>query len=729
MPVSAHDILSALKSHFGYDRFLPLQEEIIGHVLAGKDALVLMPTGGGKSLCYQLPALCLDGVTIVVSPLISLMKDQVDALKANGIAAEFVNSTMRAADIAGVQRRAMAGRVKILYVAPERLAIPDFRRFLGAIKISLVAIDEAHCISEWGHDFRPDYRNLKGLRDEFPRVPVTALTASATPRVRDDIIEQLAIGAARTFQSSFNRANLSYEVVPKREPFTTLLTLLEKHRGEPAIVYCFSRKDTDALAADLVARGHNALPYHAGLDAAVRQDNQEKFIRDQVPVVVATIAFGMGIDKPDVRLVVHYDLPKSLEGYYQETGRAGRDGLPAECLLFYSYGDSAKHEYFIDRIEDPAERGNARAKLGQMVRLAESTSCRRAYLLEYFGETYDQDNCKSCDVCLAPAEEFDGTEIAQKVVSAVVRTGERFGAVHVIDVLRGGNTKKIRDFGHDQLSVYGIVKDFSREDLVTIVQQLLRKGILEKSADEFPVLRVSSSGWSFLKNRERMVLVRPRQAPTHSAAPVAEVAFDRGLFERLRSLRKQIAESRGVPPFVIFGDVALQQMSFYVPQSHDSFAMISGVGREKLAQLGDAFLGEIRRYAAEHGLQERPNRSRPERKGRPDSGPSERHMETRALIEQGLSIQEVASRRGRSPATIMEHLETLVRQGVQVRIDHLLPPRDRVTRIVEAFKTTGTPTLTPVRELLGETYTFDEIRTVRLMVTQAQAPAPNNSPV
>ncbi len=405
--------LTILKTRFGYDHFRPLQEEIIANVLSRRDTLVLMPTGGGKSLCYQLPALCLDGVTLVVSPLIALMKDQVDALKANGIETAFINSSLTSAEIARVQTQAGKGQIRILYLAPERLAHSGFRNFLHTLNISLIAIDEAHCISEWGHEFRPDYRNLKILRRDFPAVPVIALTATATERVREDIIGQLSLQQGRTFISSFNRANLTYLVQPKQSAFTRLLALLQRHENEPAIIYCFSRKDTEDLAADLNAQGLKALPYHAGLDNSVRRETQEKFIRDQVPIVVATIAFGMGIDKPDIRLVVHYDLPKSLEGYYQETGRAGRDGLPSECVLFYSFGDRMKQDYFINQMEDDAERENARQKLAHMIEFCELQTCRRAFVLGYFGEQWEEENCGNCDVCLAPKEEFDATEISQ----------------------------------------------------------------------------------------------------------------------------------------------------------------------------------------------------------------------------------------------------------------------------------------------------------------------------
>ncbi len=417
MGMSEEPLRGLLKKHFGYDQFRPLQNEIISQVVAGNDALVLMPTGGGKSICFQLPALYFGGLTLVVSPLISLMKDQVDALTANGIRAAFINSSLPPSEIEAIMAQAMRGDLKLLYAAPERLALDQFQHFLQSLELSLIAIDEAHCISEWGHDFRPDYRNLSSLRATFPGVPLLALTATATERVRRDIISQLWLRAEKTFLASFNRPNLYYRVLPKENAFYQLVALLRKYPNEPAIVYCFSRRDTEALAAELCEAGFSALPYHAGIDAARRKETQEKFIRDEVPVIVATIAFGMGIDKPDVRLIVHYHLPKSIEGYYQETGRAGRDGLPSECVLLYAAGDARKHAYFIDQIADNRARANAYAKLDQVVRYCELKTCRRAFLLRYFGETHGA-SCDACDRCQPAAKTAGARAVAQNIFSA-----------------------------------------------------------------------------------------------------------------------------------------------------------------------------------------------------------------------------------------------------------------------------------------------------------------------
>ena len=708
-----------LKTYFGYESFLPLQEEIIANVLALRDSLVLMPTGAGKSLCYQLPALCLEGLTLVVSPLIALMKDQVDALKANGVAAELINSTLLPGEVTQVRALAQSGRLKVLYLAPERLALFGFREWLNGLKVSLIAIDEAHCISEWGHDFRPDYRNLKVLRQDFPSVPVIALTATATDRVREDIVEQLDLGEAGQFRSSFNRPNLTYRVQPKAAAFDSLVSLLRAHRGEPAIVYCFSRKDTEGLAADLSANGLRALPYHAGLDGSVRKTTQERFIRDEAPIIVATIAFGMGIDKPDIRLVVHYDLPKSMEGYYQETGRAGRDGLPSECVLFYSYGDKIKHDYFIDQIEDEAERENAQGKLEQMLRFCQVRTCRRQYVLKYFGEAWDRDNCGACDACLTEVEEFDATEITQKVLSGVVRTGQRFGAAHVTQVLRGANTARIRSFGHDALSVHGIVEDMSDGEVRQVIELLLEKGLLARGDGDYPTLAVPPAGMTFLNRRDTLTLTRPKSSVEGTPdADAWEMKYDRALFGQLRDLRRDIAERSRVPAYVVFGDATLRQMAYYLPQSMESMGRMSGVGTAKLAQYGQEFLEVVQTHAADKGRPERdvpPSRKRADRSSR---RPGPTYQETLGLLQQGLSIGEIAQRRGLAWNTVAQHLERLREAGETLDLDHLMPPPERVDKINEAFKATGGRQLTPAKELLGDDYSYEELRVVRLHLAQ-----------
>ena len=693
--------LDILRSHFGYDSFRPLQEEIISNVLAGQDSLVLMPTGGGKSICYQIPALMLDGLTLVVSPLIALMKDQVDALNANGVPARFINSSLSGPEIDAVQGMVLRGQVKILYVAPERLALPGFRRFLEQARPRVIAIDEAHCISEWGHEFRPDYRNLRALRQDFPRVPVIALTATATERVRRDIVDQLGLHNGRVFLSSFNRPNLRYSVHPKGNYLRLLLTMLGERRDQSSIIYCFSRRETEELSEELNARGLSARPYHAGLEPEVRRQTQEDFIRDRIPIIVATIAFGMGIDKPDIRLVVHYSLPKSLEGYYQETGRAGRDGLPAECVLLFAYADKVKQDYFTNQIEDATEQRNARQMLDRMVDYAESRVCRRRNILEYFGERWEEESCGGCDVCLEKAEEFDATEISQKVLSAVIRTGQRFGAMHVIQVLTGSREKRVVELGHDKLSVHGIVKDYDRQQLREIINQLRARGLLARNEGEFPTLAVTGEGRRFLQERQTLSLARvrgPASEPQTRSRPVgdshsppyAEGAeeFDAALFEELRALRREMADAKGVPPFVVFGDVSLRQMAAFFPQSTESLSRVSGVGKVKLEEYGGRFLGVIRQYAQSRGLEDRTSRTTTRRPNAIEGGSNpDRSLRgsrlaaaVKAMLGHGLGVDEMAKRCGVTPATVMGHIERMADQDAALELKHLQPEGSRMAR-------------------------------------------------
>lgn len=717
-----------LKRYFGYDEFRPLQEEVIGSILDKRDTLVIMPTGGGKSLCYQLPALSLDGLTLVVSPLVALMKDQVDSLKSNGIAAELINSTLTYAEIGRVQRQAQQGNLKILYLAPERLALPDFKGWLSTLRVSLVAVDEAHCISEWGHDFRPDYRTLGELRRALRDVPFVALTATATNRVRRDIVAQLGLHSPAEYIASFDRPNLHYEVRPKRRAFDQLVQLLRKHKGESAIIYCFSRKDTEELADGLRDEGFKALSYHAGMDAGTRRRNQERFIRDEANVIAATIAFGMGIDKPDVRLVVHQELPKSIEAYYQQTGRAGRDGLPSDCVLFYSYGDKIKQDFFIDRIEDATEKRSAQQKLAQIIEYCALRTCRRRYLLDYFGDDAPSDsdeagNCGNCDVCLTEREDFDATIIAQKIMSAVIRTGERFGAGYIAQVLRGSKAERVLRLGHDKLSVYAIVDDFSDSDIREVCGMLLDRGLLYKSSEEYATLGVSEEGRAFLKNREPLVLSRPKKSePEHESAAVSRkrgaIEYDPALFERLRVLRRRIATDDGVPPYVVFGDATLQQMAHFIPQNLNSLSRISGVGVVKMEKYGDEFLDVIRRYAQENDLPDRTTELRQHSESRSARAVSSTYEQTKNLLEQGLSIDEVAQERDISPSTIFAHIEMLVQTGENLDLRANLPSPDRAMRIQDAFHRVGDNRLTPVKELLGDDYSYEEIRLVRAFINQ-----------
>ncbi len=610
-PVSDQKLRDLLKETFGYDSFRPLQLEIVREVLEGRDALALLPTGGGKSLCFQLPALAIDGLTVVVSPLIALMKDQVDALTALGVPATFLNSTLDGDEARRRLRGLHQQEYKLLYVAPERLMLPGVADNLEKWGLKLIAVDEAHCVSEWGHDFRPEYRQISTLRERFPGVPVLALTATATPRVRDDIRAQLGLENAACFTASFNRPNLHYRVVPKSGAYDQLVKWVESgpRRGEAGIVYCQSRKSAEAVAEKLQADGIPARAYHAGLDAAERARNQELFLRDEIRVVCATIAFGMGINKPNIRYVVHYDLPKNIEGYYQETGRAGRDGLPAECLLFFSAGDAAKQRRFIEEKPDEEERRVAERQLRQMLHYAESDRCRRVELLDYFGEAWTNANaggsCTACDNCLEPRETYDGTVAAQKLLSCVYRVrqagGFSVGLAHLVEVLTGAKSEKVIKWGHDKVSTYGIGKETARAQWLEIGRQLLRAGLVRQTEGQFATIELTREGMAALKERTPIVLSKPLALAMSRprAEKKGEIACDERLFEALRALRKQLADERDVPAYVVFSDVTLRLMARDQPTDLELMGNISGVGAKKLAEFGETFVAAIREYLAE----------------------------------------------------------------------------------------------------------------------------------
>ena len=590
-------LLPLLKRYFGFASFRPLQEEIIRDALAGKDVFALLPTGGGKSLCFQLPAMTRAGLTVVVSPLIALMKDQVDALQASGVPATFLNSSLAAGESRGRLRGLHTGQYRLLYAAPERLMLSGFLSDLQRWGVNLLAVDEAHCISEWGHDFRPEYRQLAELRSLFPTVPVMALTATATERVRKDIVALLKLREPRCYVASFNRPNLSYRVLAKSKPYQQLLDFLRNRPKESGIVYCQSRKSTESVAERLSADGVKAKPYHAGLTPKERTEHQELFLRDEVRVICATIAFGMGINKPNVRFVVHYDLPKNIEGYYQETGRAGRDGLPSECVLLFSAGDVVKQTRFIDEKPDAREQQIARAQLQQMVHYAEAAGCRRRELLGYFGEQFEEDTCGGCDNCLSPRETFDGTLAAQKFLSCVYRIRERtrfgVGLNHVIEVLTGAETEKIRRWGHEQLSTYGIGSEHSRAEWGAIGRELVRLGHLRQTSEKFSVLELTPEGLALLKERKPVRLTKPVSAPPPAAHRAGEIACDEVLFESLVRLRKQLADERGLPPHIIFSDVTLRQMARNYPGSERELARISGMSERKLREFGRVVLAVV----------------------------------------------------------------------------------------------------------------------------------------
>jgi len=709
------NLLALLKQYFGFTSFRPLQEEIIRDSLAGKDVFALLPTGGGKSLCFQLPALARAGLTVVVSPLIALMKDQVDALQASGIAATFLNSSLTQDESRNRLRGLHNGEFKLLYVAPERLMLSGFLEDLKRWNVQLIAIDEAHCISEWGHDFRPEYRQISQLRKHFPDVPFMALTATATGRVREDIVKHLQLREPKCYVASFNRPNLTYRVVAKNKPFDQLFEFLRARPKESGIVYCLSRKATESVAERLNENGIRAKPYHAGLTPNERSEHQELFLRDNIRVVCATIAFGMGINKPNVRFVVHYDLPKNIEGYYQETGRAGRDGLPGECVLLFSPGDAVKQTTFIDEKPNPQEREIARKQLQQMVHYAECAACRRTELLAYFGEEFSANDCGACDNCLSPRATFDGTLAAQKFLSCVYRIREKsgfgVGLNHVVEVLTGADTEKIRKWDHAQLSTFGIGKEHNRSEWAAIGRELIRLGLLRQTAEKYSVLDITNEGRAALKERKKITLTKPVTAPETKTRHVGEITCDEVLFERLRELRKKLADERDVPAYIVFSDVALRQMARNYPESERDFARISGVGEKKLREFGEVFLHEIALHLATNPRQIFAEDSfvvpLAQRSSLGDTA-----RETLRRFRAGDSPAQIAGARGLVIGTIYGHLATAIEASEKIDLSPLLDAEAQA-EISAAFQRTGWGNIVGARELLGEKYDYGLLRIFR----------------
>lgn len=706
---------SSLKHHFGYDTFRPGQREVITAALQNQDLLVVMPTGGGKSLCFQLPALMKSGVTIVVSPLIALMQDQVDTLRRNGIAATFLNSSLSGEKVRSREQAVLAGKVKLLYVAPERLMSERFLPFLDLVHhhggISAFAIDEAHCVSEWGHDFRPEYRQLSKLRGKYPQVPTWALTATATERVRTDIIQQLQLRQPSIHIASFNRPNLYYEVRPKTQyAYTELLELLRSTDGA-CIVYCLTRKQVDELTLKLKHDKISVLPYHAGLSDTERSQNQTSFIRDDVRVMVATIAFGMGIDKPDVRHVIHFNLPRNLESYYQESGRAGRDREPSRCTLFFGLGDIKTIEWSISQKTDPQEQMVARQQLRQVLDYAEGTSCRRTIQLGYFGERFPG-NCGNCDNCRYPKPVQDWTTEAMKFLSCVARSQERFGMGHIIDILRGAKTEKIKQHKHDQLSTYGIGKDRKVDDWRLLGRSLLHQGLLEQSTDGYGVLKLNPQSWEVMRRQRQVLIAVPTVERVSNINPQEKSAEAEMLFQRLRTLRKQLADLQGVAPFVIFADTTLKAMSQYRPQTRESFAKISGVGTHKLTEYGDVFIKEITTFCQEHNLPSVDMPSTTSSTSSRGKTPSGTELMTLNLYQQGLSIQDIAIKRNLSGRTIVNHLASLIEKNQELNINRIVT-ESKQQKIWQVLDILGDVALTPIKEYLGDDYSYDEILLVR----------------
>ncbi|MDP4527409.1 DNA helicase RecQ [Alkalimonas delamerensis] len=593
-----HDtLLQHLKTFFGYSSYRPGQLEVMDAALSGRDSFVLMPTGGGKSLCYQLPALVLPQVTVVVSPLMSLMKDQVDTLKTNGIAAEFINSSLSREDIQAIYQKLRQRELKLLYVAPERLLQPQFLDRMAELGVSLFAIDEAHCISQWGHDFRPDYMALALLKERFPQVPLMALTATADAATRHDIVQQLGLHQHHEYVGSFDRPNIRYMVQEKFRPLEQLVSYLKQQDGQSGVVYCNSRRKVDELASQLQERGFVSAAYHAGMDSDSRNRVQEAFQRDDVQVIVATVAFGMGINKSNIRFVVHYELSRTIEAYYQETGRAGRDGVAAEALMLFDPADIGRIHHWIDQEENEQRARVARQRFSAMASFAEAQTCRRLVLLNYFGEA-QQTPCGNCDICLSPPKQFDGTELAQKALSCVYRVGQRFGMGHVIEVLRGSNSQKVQQYGHHQLSTWGLGQEYSHDFWLSILRQLVHFGFLQQDITQHAALKLQPAARPVLRGEQPLQLAVPRLHATSSKDKRRPQNYDKALFARLKRLRKKLAEQEDIAPFMVFSDATLIDICQRLPDSEQSLLQVSGVGLTKLGRYGDAFLQEISDYLA-----------------------------------------------------------------------------------------------------------------------------------
>ena len=706
--------LQALQKYFGYNAFRDTQAEIIDQVLNGKDVLVLMPTGGGKSLCYQLPAVLLNGLTIVISPLIALMKDQVDSLNLTGIPAAFLNSSQSDAEQAAITQKLKNNQIKLLYLAPERIfrSGSTLINFLRSLPVCLIAIDEAHCISQWGHDFRPEYLMLAGLKREFPKTPVIALTATADKLTQKDILEKLELDHPAQFVSSFNRANITYRVVPRKNSFVQLLAFLEKRKDESGIIYCLSRKATEGLAEQLQNAGYAARAYHAGLDNADKIRNQEAFLRDEVKIIVATIAFGMGINKSNVRYVVHAHLPKNIEGYYQETGRAGRDGLPSDALLLFAASDGFKLKEFAKVEGNEEQSAIMLKKLDDMVQFAQLQTCRRQYLMQYFNETFP-DNCGSCDICLSEVKKFDGTLVAQMALSAVARLKERFGSNYVIDFLRGSKSEKIRE-EHKQLKTYGVGAKIQRVDWTRYMRELVMQGYLKLTNDEYPVLNLTEKSEAVLKGLQKVELIANQ---IEHAQETVTLSFEAGLLNELKLVRRDLAAHADVPAYLIVSDTTLIEIATYLPLNLEELRWISGFGDTKLARYGREFLIPVKNYCAKNHLESRINQKliRLERKPEPSRNPGKfRAADTRnesySMYRSGKSIGEIAHERGLSPTTIEGHLTFFIQSG---KIDvHEFVTQEKIPIIQDAIESYGIEKLSVLKEVLGDGYTYNEIKAV-----------------
>lgn len=711
------DLKGKLKEVFGYGQFRGTQEAIIQNVIEGHNTFVIMPTGAGKSLCYQLPALVLPGTAIVISPLIALMKNQVDQLNAFGVNAQFLNSTLTKAEMNRVKKDVISGEVKLLYVAPESLTKDETIEFLQKATISFVAIDEAHCISEWGHDFRPEYRRIRGIIDNIGQVPIIALTATATPKVQLDIQKNLQMDDASVFKTSFNRTNLYYEVRPKHNTKKQLIQYVKQRKGLGGIIYCLSRKKVEEIAELLKVNDVRALPYHAGLDPHVRMANQDAFLNEDADVIVATIAFGMGIDKPDVRFVIHYDTPKSIEGYYQETGRGGRDGLDGDCLMFYSYDDIVKLEKF-NKDKPVTERDNSKLLLQEMANYADSAVCRRKQLLHYFGETYPTD-CGFCDNCKHPKERFEAKDEVAMALKAVVQTEQRFGLDHIGTVLMGMNNAHVESYGHNGLPIYGQGKHKDAQFWHSLLRQCLIFGLLEKDIESFGVVKITDKGMEFIDNPHSIKLTKDHDYDEEVKEELEQegvqqaAGHDEALFQMLKDLRKKMAKEKNLPPYVLFQDPSLKEMATTFPLKMDDLAHVGGVGQGKATKFGTPFLALIKKYVDDNDIE-----TATDVVVKSAVNKSKIKIYIIQQIDKKMDLEEIASSKGIDMRELMEEIEHICYSGTKLNLDYYIDgvlDYERQEEIYDYFMSASTDNIAvALKELGSDEYTEEDLRLMRI---------------
>ncbi|MBO9481542.1 DNA helicase RecQ [Salinisphaera sp. G21_0] len=713
--------LEILNSVFGYDAFRSHQSAIIDNILARNDTLAIMPTGGGKSICYQIPALIFPGLTLVISPLISLMEDQVHQLTSLGIPAALLNSTLSSADYHNTLGQVQNGNIKLLYMAPETLMLERTQQLLSTLNIDCLTIDEAHCISEWGHDFRPEYRQLAEVRRLFPNAVCVALTATATPRVQQDIKTSLQMSDTNEFIASFNRTNLFLEVMEKKKPVDQTLKLIEKYQNQSGIIYCNSRKQVDELTQILADNGCSVAPYHAGLSSEERKTNQSAFIRDDIQIMVATVAFGMGINKSNVRFVLHFDMPQNIESYYQQIGRAGRDGLPANCHFLFSYGDIQKVKFFINQKPDSEQR-IANLHLNALIGYAESEECRRAPLLHYFGEAYSQENCQLCDNCLSEKQPFtDVTVPAQKLLSCIYRTGQLFGVSYIIDVLRGSKSKRIRERQHDQIPTYGIGTELTRPQWQQLARKLIQENLVLQDA-EYGSLKLTDNSRAVLKGAQQIQIRLTQRAEPASKATAekqSSLEYNHELFNILRACRKVLADQENVPPYVIFSDKTLIEMSARFPQSRYSLLQISGVGQVKLDHYGDAFLHEIISFCEKHQIEEIAKPSAIDSRPRHRTVSRGRHVEVGESFSKYNCLNRLQDEFNLKLPTLLSHLYKYQTEVAHLPVSDAFLQQSRLlpaqqVRVLEAIDTHGTDRLRPLFDAMQEQVSYDELHLLRL---------------